>query len=54
LLDYEDKVNYQSAFENEIMYRQGLLDGLNYRNTIIKSHEEEQFVGEFKEGTGIR
>lgn len=47
---YEDQVNYQVAFVNEIMYRQGLLDGLNCRNTNIKKHLEAQFMGDFKEG----
>lgn len=54
LFDFEDKVNYQVAFANEIIYRQGLLDGLNFRNTNLNNHVHEHFVGEFEEGNGIR
>ncbi len=54
LFDFEDKVNYQAAFANEIIYRQGLLDGLNFRNITLSNHVQEHFVGEFEEGTGIR
>ena len=53
LYDFEDKENYQSAFAYEIMYRQGLLDGLNFRNTALNNHIQEYFVGNFEEGTGI-
>lgn len=54
LFGFEDKVNYQAAFANELMYRQGLLDGLNIRNTVLNHHFEEHFVGDFEEGTVIR
>lgn len=54
VFNYEDQVNYQVAFVNEIMYRQGLLDGLNCRNTNIKKHVEAQFMGDFKEQNDIK
>ncbi|MDP4095585.1 hypothetical protein OIN60_02110 [Paenibacillus sp. P96] len=54
LFDFEEKVNYQATFANEIIYRQGLLDGLNFRNTTLNNHVQEHFVGEFEEGTRIR
>ncbi|RED83159.1 hypothetical protein [Cohnella phaseoli] len=49
LFDFEDKANYQAAFANEIIYRQGFLDGLNLRNTTLINHVHEHFVGEFEE-----
>lgn len=53
LYDFEDKENYQSAFANELMYRQGLVDGLNMLNIAINNHVEKNFVGIFEEDTGI-
>ncbi|MFM9282333.1 hypothetical protein [Paenibacillus jiagnxiensis] len=46
LFDFEDKANYQATFANEIIYRQGLLDGLNFRNTTLNNHVQVDFVGE--------
>lgn len=54
LYDLEDKTNYQAAFVNELMYRQGLLDGLNFRNVALNRHVKEDFTGDFKEGTDIK
>ncbi|MDF2922606.1 MAG: hypothetical protein K0R57_1520 [Paenibacillaceae bacterium] len=48
LFEFEDKANYQAAFANEFMYRQGLLDGLNLRHISLNSHEKEFFEGDFK------
>ena len=53
LFDLEEKEKNQAAFAYEIMYRQGLLDGLNFRNTALNNHIHEQYVGNYKEGTGI-
>lgn len=52
LYDFEDKENYQTAFANELMYRQGLLDGLHLRNTALDKHFQENFAGICEEGTG--
>ncbi|MNN74331.1 hypothetical protein D3C81_1905210 [compost metagenome] len=54
LFDFEDKVNYQAAFANEIIYRQGLLDGLSFRNTTLNNHIQEHFVGEFEEVNSVK
>lgn len=54
LYDLEDKANYQAAFVNEFMYRQGLLDGLNFHNVSLNNHVKEEFVGDFKEGTDMK
>lgn len=47
LFELEDRFNYRMAFANELMYRQGLTDGLQMRQVSVEQHVASDFAGDY-------